>query len=232
MMKWLTMAGFVLAGGLLAAPAGAATVYQNNFEGGSTANLSGAGTIQTAPGNGQKFLGFLAGGDTATLSLSGLSGSGTVNLSFDLYVLDSMDGSGDGNCCGPDYFRVTYDGTELMNDTFANNTAWKQTFGGPGATGGTGADPALTGALGIGTGWGPDWTYHLSFSNLSLTSSAAVIAFFGNSTQGWNDEGFGIDNILVTANVAATPIPAALPLFASALGVLGFAARRRKAAAG
>jgi MYXO-CTERM domain-containing protein len=31
-----------------------------------------------------------------------------------------------------------------------------------------------------------------------------------------------------TAAVATTPIPAALPLFVSALGMLGFAARRRR----
>jgi hypothetical protein len=37
--------------------------------------------------------------------------------------------------------------------------------------------------------------------------------------------------ISTTAAVATTPIPAALPLFLSALGFLGFAARKRKAAA-
>jgi hypothetical protein len=38
----------------------------------------------------------------------------------------------------------------------------------------------------------------------------------------------GIFQIATTSDIAATPLPAALPLFASGLGALGFFARRRK----
>jgi len=44
----------------------------------------------------------------------------------------------------------------------------------------------------------------------------------------WNT---GIRSLSFETAVATTPIPAALPLFASALGILGFAARRRRKSA-
>ena len=50
----------------------------------------------------------------------------------------------------------------------------------------------------------------------------------------WHTEGFvyfQVDNVVVNAaSVAATPIPGALPLFASALSLLGFGAWRRRGA--
>jgi hypothetical protein len=221
MKRALAAAGFVLAGGVLAAPAGAATIYQNDFESGSLAGITG-GAIQTAP-NGQKFLGFLSGGSSASLNLSGLGSYSSINISFDLYVMNSMDGSQPS--FGPDFFRLDLDATTLLNETFANNTGWVQTYG-PNATDPGGTGSSASGTLGYSNGFGPDWTYSLSF-NPSISSSTAVLAFLGNSTQAWSDEGFGIDNILVTA-VATTPIPAALPLFASALGAMGWIARRQR----
>jgi hypothetical protein len=38
----------------------------------------------------------------------------------------------------------------------------------------------------------------------------------------------GFLNVAVDINVATTPIPAALPLFATGLGVMGWLARRKK----
>lgn len=61
-----------------------------------------------------------------------------------------------------------------------------------------------------------------------VASSALTTLTFTNLTGGFNG-GIFLDSVSV---VAATPIPAALPLFASGLGLFGFAAhrRRRKAA--
>ena len=227
-MKWaLATAGLVLAGSVLAAPAGAATIYQNDFEGGSTAGFS-AGTIQIAPGDGEHFLGIFSGGSSTDLTVSGLSGYSEISISFSLYALGSLDGSGIGNCCGPDYFKVTYNTTtELMNDTFSNNASWQQTHGGAGSPGGTGSNPGETGQLGYDATYGPDHTYLLSFNNLAVTGGSALISFFGDSSQAWTDEGFGIDNIMVSA-VGTVPIPAALPLFASGLVALGWVGRRQR----
>jgi hypothetical protein len=231
MIKGLAVAGLILAGGVFAAPAGAATIYQNDFQGGSTANFS-AGTINTAPGNGEKFLGVFSNGSSTTLTLTGLGGYSTIDISFDLLALGSLDGSGIGNCCGPDSFKLTYGATTLMDDTFSNNPAWQQTHGGAASPGGTGSDPSKTGLLGYNS-FGSDHTYLLSFNNLAVTGGVAVFTFFGNTDQAFPDEGFGLDRILVAGTIAATPIPAALPLFVSGLGVLGWVARRqrRKAAA-
>lgn len=43
-------------------------------------------------------------------------------------------------------------------------------------------------------------------------------------------DGFGIDDVRLSNNVAPIPVPATLPLLAGAIGVMGWARRRRKAA--
>ena len=53
-----------------------------------------------------------------TLSLSGLTAGQSYTLSFDLYVLDSWDGTNPSG--GPDQFEVSADGTLLMRDAFSN----------------------------------------------------------------------------------------------------------------
>jgi len=60
----------------------------------------------------------------------------------------------------------------------------------------------------------------------------------GNEANAFIDPYFTVPtgySILTSSNIgntlAATPIPAALPLFASGLGALGFLGRRRKKAA-
>ena len=228
MKSLLALAGIVLAGGVFAAPAGAATIYQNDFETGATApEFTGVNTITTAP-NGQKFLGALSLGSSASLNLTGLDAYSSIDISFDLYVMNSMDGSGVGNCCGPDYFRADFDSNILLNETFAVNSGWNQTYG-PNAQDPGGTGSSASGTLGYNS-FGPDYTYSLSFTNLTPSASAAVLAFFGNSEQAWPDEGFGIDNLLITGvpNVSPVPIPAALPLFASGLAVFGWVARRQR----
>lgn len=201
------------------------TIYSNDFESASTANLSGASII-TAP-NGQKFYGYLAAGSSAVLTLTGLSGYSNIDLSFDLLALNSLDGDGTSFCCGPDFFKVTAGSTTLLDETFSNVVGWTQSYGGAGSAGGTGSDSALTGTLGYSF-YGPDHTYHLSFAGIASNVSALTISFFGNSNQGWDDEGFGIDNLNVSGkiDVAPVPLPAGLPLLA--FGLVGLRALRRR----
>jgi len=53
-----------------------------------------------------------------TLNLSGLTAGQTYTLRFDLYVLDSWEGTNPS--AGPDQFEVSADGTLLMRDAFSN----------------------------------------------------------------------------------------------------------------
>ena len=220
------LAGLALVFGL-AAGAGASTIYQNDFESGNTTGISGVTTITTAPTSVTKFLGPLAAGSSSTLTLTGLAANASFLLNFDLYTLNSLDGSGPG-CCQPDSFKLDVNGSTLLNDTFTNNTGWLQTYGGgPGLqVGGTGSDSTLTGTLGYNY-YGPDHTYHLSFGVTSDAMGQLVIGFFGNSDQGWDDEGFGIDNIVVSDALPTVPLPAGLPLLAGGLMAFGLLRRRR-----
>lgn len=213
-------AGLAMGAALLASSAaGAGTIYSNDFESGSTANLTGFTAIETAP-NGQKYLGPLAAGANSTLTLN-TAGYNSITLAFDLYTLNSLDGQ---QAPGPDFFKLTANDATLFNQTFTNVVGWTQSYGGN-APGGTGSDPALTGALGYNF-YGPDHTYHLSFT---LTGPAATTAFtfFGNSDQTWTDEGFGIDNILVTGVTSAVPEPSTWAMMLAGFGGLALMARRR-----
>ena len=67
----------------------------------------------------------------------------------------------------------------------------------------------------------------LSLSGKGTEADPIVITFQATTTTGWADEGFGIDNVVVGADLT-TPVPAALPLFLTGLAALGLLARRRK----
>jgi choice-of-anchor C domain-containing protein len=70
---------------------------------------------------------------------------------------------------------------------------------------------------------GAGWSHFVA--QFIATSTATTLTF--TNLLGGSNQGVFLDSV----NVAATPIPAALPLFASALGGLGFAVWRRKKAA-
>jgi hypothetical protein len=219
--------GAIAALGLASAANANSVIYQNDFNTGSTAGFSGAANILTAP-SGEKFLGPLSLGDEADLTLN-TAGKSSITLNFDLYALQSLDGDGTSFCCGPDIFALKVNGSSvLMSDTFSNNPGWTQSYGGPGSPGGTGSDPSLTGVLGYNY-YGPDHTYHLSFV-IPVSGPSTVVNFIGATNQGWNDEGFGVDNVVVSG-VSAVPEPASWAMMIAGFGLIGWAARRRMRAA-
>jgi hypothetical protein len=55
-----------------------------------------------------------------------------------------------------------------------------------------------------------------------------VFNFIGNSNQDSSDEGFGIDNILVTGVNSAVPEPASWLLMIAGFGLSGIALRRKQ----
>ena len=220
--KRLAVIGFVSAM-FSAASAQANILYSNDFESASTVGLSGVTDIQTAPGNGQKFIGFLNSGSSTALTLN-TAGISRILLKFDLYTLESLDG--DSLIWGADYFDLNINSTaSLLHATFSNHPFddFPQSFGGVGSPAGRGSDSALTGILGFNyTTEVLDHTYHLTFET-DVSSDTTVLNFIGNTNQGWSDEGFGIDNI----QVSSIPVPGAFILFGSA--ILVFSLRKRKA---
>jgi hypothetical protein len=208
-------------------------IYSNDFESNSTAGFSGSTTLTQAPSS-ANFLGPLSNGATATLTLNGVGNYTSLNLSFDLYAIYSLDGDSGSVANGvvghPDYFTVKVnDVTTLFNYTFSNGGGLTQSYGGVGSPAGTGSDPLLTGQLMYPhyDQWPPgpgDYTYRLSLDIVLNGDNSIAFNFIGNSGQAWPDEDFGIDNV----RVAATPLPATLPLFATGLGALGLLEWRRK----
>jgi hypothetical protein len=209
-------------------PAMSATIYSNDFE--ANANgFSGAGSLQGTQGYaglgyGQQLLRNDSGGNPAASSVLNLNlagGANNVVLSLDLGLMDSWDGF---NCCGPDFFNVKIDGSTVFSKIFS-------IFDGPTA------DAALVlksygTQLGFNGGWA-DAAYGLTLSLGNLGAGAHTVEFFasGNGWQAGLDESWGIDNVLVTGDVAnPVPEPETYALMLAGLGVVGAVARRRRAA--
>jgi hypothetical protein len=115
---------------------------------------------------------------------------------------------------------VIYDADPSGQDLFTNGDPG--IIGGPGNTNlidiGSSVSNFLTGGSSNGNAAGAGLT--------SLASGSYYLRIFGVPVGSISH----FTGQIVASAVAATPIPAALPLFLSALGALGFAARRRKAA--
>lgn len=171
----------------------------------------------TSP-SGEGFLGRF-GDESVTLSLTDLPDHSLLRISFDLYVIGTMDGSSTETeqngavAHGPDVFTFALDGGPLKTTTFSNvkDPAYNQAYPGdypadnnPAGTGATGAD-----TLGYPvnnnnpTGFFGDTTYHSAF----LTQHTADTLTLSFSTSGlisepgttlFDDESWGLDNVVVT----------------------------------
>lgn len=214
-----SLAGLCISLGMTA-QANALTIYANDFSTGTASGFSvvgaqgganGSGVI-TAP-NSEQFIGILTQGANATLNLTGLAAHTSVTLSFDVYAFRSLDGF---NCCGPDYFRVQSGSTVLVNDLYDLVSG----SGGPVSLQ-TSSDPS---GFGYGSFFTGETTFHYDITFADSASSLSL-AFFANSDQAWADEGWGLDNVVVSTN--GVPEPGSLALFGLALA--GFGAARRKA---
>lgn len=218
----IIIACVILASVLLVGPATATVIYSNDFESGSSLGFTGDNSIVTSP-DGHSFLGVLAQGAKADLVLSGLAPHDSVTLSFDLYGLFSLDGDNDQETYGPDYFIVNLNGSELMKEEIG---WWYD--GSDGAT-----HPGYVSNDPNGFGWGSyfggvltfNYTFDIVHSNPDIS-----FAFIGACNQpwqeGWYDEGFGVDNVVVSSYAKSVPEPASMLLLG--LGLIGVAGFRRK----
>jgi hypothetical protein len=150
---------------------------------------------------------------TVILSLKDLAPHTRAAVTFDLYVLKSWDGNS--TRYGPDRFMVRVaDGPVLLDTTFSNNPKVQedgsyQSY--PGSCGDTPSHPPQTGAISTGTlGYGEffkDSIYHLSFE-FPHTESTLTLQFASSLFEGKGpaDESWGLDNVVVSADVpAGTP---------------------------
>lgn len=144
------------------------------------------------------------------------SGSGSAAISFQLFGGKSLDGFG--NCC-TDIFTVSLDGTDVFSGSFSmggggSNTELLNTYGWTWLSMAFGGlfDGGFTDITGSITGL--------------LAGSHTLTFKYDGASQGTGDESWAI-NSLDVAMASAIPVPAALPLLATALGALGFAGWRR-----
>lgn len=200
--------------------------YHNDFQSGAwggekapgvTAVWSPAST-DTTP-SGRIFLGQFGAG-TVTLSMANLPAHSQVNVAFDLYIIQSWDGSE--AYAGPDVWELAVTGgPTLLRTTFSNwddigGITYNQAY--PGSYP---ADdyPPRAGAVEVNTlgylwaGMAMDSVYSLSFT-LPHTASSLQLSFSAIGHQAIGDESWGIDNIRICVSDAP---PARLPADAKKL---------------
>jgi hypothetical protein len=216
----------------------AATLYSNDFEGGSTADLTGATQIIDAPNGSTNFLGPLstANGTGSVILTLNTTGYSSLTLNYDVYAIMTLDGDGPagGNTpADPDAFIVGVTGGPTLEDySFANYPGDTQSYPGnqqPATPG----EPDQTGAAAINTlGYGNsgDATYTFSYTFAS-TGASTQITFTGQDNQDTSDEYFGLDNIQVTGVPSPTsgvPEPATWAMMLTGLFGLGWILRARR----
>lgn len=186
----------VLAGG------GQTLIYETDFESGAGPEWS-LSTTTTAP-SGEKFLGQLEN-TTAVLSLTGLPAHESVTIEFDLYVINTMDGT--------EPFTFALDSAPFFVTTFSNASGTPQWFPSEISDGSqsppqTGAEPDSDELLGYPPINGNDLAnavYRLSYT-LPHTASSLQFAVTGAGRQGLADESWGIDNVRVFQAGAPAPV--------------------------
>jgi PEP-CTERM motif len=229
MFARVSLLGVTVGLALLATAANAGTVYSNSFTSNDN-GFSGSSALTTSP-SGNQFVYFGGAGGSGTLALTGLAPGSNVSLSFDLYVVGSMDGGGtDGAPIfggGPgDFFAVTDGATQIFNQAFANfGNGENQTFPANPSAPGTGAF-AINGLGYTGFPQGSagiqDAEYAINLGPFTTSSGNVSFSFFDNSNEGASNEFYGIDNVTVTSAIASgVPEPATWATMLLGVGMVG-----------
>jgi hypothetical protein len=150
------------------------------------------------------------GSVTKTFSSPGV-GAGT--LTFDLLGYLSVDGM---NCC-TDTFTLSANGHTLFQGGFD--------MGGGGSNFINFIDPSVTVVSTQSFGFFAGGLTRFSV-NQSILAGLNTFTFDYGVMQGLGDEGWGLRNVLLDADIAAVPEPATLALFGLSLAGLAFMRRR------
>jgi hypothetical protein len=182
------------------------TVYSNDFSSSVGSEWSHPDRSTTPVGL-RTFLGHFSN-EEVVLYLDDLAEHCTVTVSFELFVINSWEGS-IGTYSGPDIFDVNAttpsdccEGVNLLHTTFANCAcryqAYPHTYPDVHHAGLTGADEVNT------LGYEDDSVYYLSFT-FYHSGEDLRLSFSGSpDLQGWQDESWGIDNIVVQMDTSGT----------------------------
>lgn len=158
------------------------------------------------------FLGRFSNTQSASKTYT-LSGTQTaVTIEFDFYEIDSWDAGQN------DTFYVSINGDVVISDTYQHKVD------------DSGKTFVTSTLFGNGTeniafsGWS-DQGFHYSYT-FYTTETSLTLCFSSSLTQGTSDESWGIDNVKITDNVSAVPVPSSV-----LLGLVGLAPviRRRRA---
>jgi hypothetical protein len=184
--------------GTISAPAdlsGLAEVYSSDFEAAAGPEWSNQ-TRTTTTGTDipvTSYLGRFANQSVA-LTLTGLPDHTSLVLEWDQLILDSWDGSGPNG--GPDRFGIFVAGIGFIDyeKVFPSTSGWPS----------IGVDPDVTGEFGPVATYA-DRYYQGLTAAIPHSGDSVTIVFFGAGLQGVGDESWGIDNLSVLADDAATP---------------------------
>jgi hypothetical protein len=166
--------------------------------------------------------------NAVTLSLGGLPTHTTLSLGLLFAAIDSLDGTG--SFPSGDFLKITLDGTQIFRESFANALASQiQSYVPPaGVELARRVDLGFQGPGGFYTDSAYDFGADPRFANIAHTASTAVLTFVmeGEGVQSLDDESWAMDNLRVS--VSAVPEPETWALMFGGLGVVGWAARRRR----
>lgn len=201
----------LLMGLLILSTSSVSVAYDYDLESGTTPAAISGGTLmgtENYPANFGEYFQWSEPGSAITLQLDSLVAHSTLDLAFDLAIIDSWDGD---TFYGPDYFNLKVDGVSYINELVIQD--WDN-----------GSDM-----------WGnpdfPDSSISYSFSITHFATSVSIEWFAnGSGWQGGLDESFAIDNIYISAQ-SETPVPepATVLLFGTGLvGLAGIRFRKKK----
>ena len=232
----------------IAGAAHAATLYQNNFDGneathtGVTGGFSGVttttgatlGAWNAAGWSGAALRNDSSGNPAAftTLSLSNLAAHTTISMSFILGFLESWDSYNVGQF-GPDNLEVWIDGVQVGNMTTDTALGTTEDYdGGTELFEGIHSDTA--------SNYYTDVLVDMStasYATFAHTASTLTIGIRATGTgwQGGSDEGWGIDNLVITYDgvrevTPGIPEPSTWAMMIAGFGLAGATLRRRRTA--
>lgn len=215
---------------LLATASRANIVYSNDFESAIGNEWSDTRTDVTPIGE-RHFLGQFAENDAVSLTLENLAAHDNVMLSFDLFVLQSWDGTSWD--FGPDIWQADVENGQILIQTTFSNTGddgHLQNYTGS-YSDGVEYD-AYTGASEINTlgyEYYGDSVYRFNF-NFKHIDDTLKINFAGIGLQDSGDESWGLDNVKVELSKSMDiPEPSTLALLAT-FGMVFVAKGRGRAA--